>query len=343
MSGFLTRLVRRTLGEAGGLSARPRSRFEPARAVPGGSVTELDALPVDDVPIDADLIPDRPVGASNAVRATESASLRSAAAPSAAALAVDRIPADDMSRPPASSPSSLRAVEFRPPIRERDGDATIQSDEPKISSIEGSASLPPATMAHADRPVPRVRDAAIPMAVPVAQNASVAGGREAPIVSAAVQPPVQPPSVGMKREGPLDEMPRGHEAVATARPSAILLRPRLMAFDASLETPNPPVAPPVYSSSRLLHPIGRVESAEAAAVTPTEPKETMSVSARPSFRARPSLPPASSPAPQVPATVEIRLGRIEVRADAPATPAVRNGALARLPSLADHLARPRGR
>ncbi|WP_162894668.1 hypothetical protein [Rhizobium terrae] len=45
----------------------------------------------------------------------------------------------------------------------------------------------------------------------------------------------------------------------------------------------------------------------------------------------------------MPATVEIRLGRIEVRADAPATPAVRNGALARLPSLADHLARPRGR
>jgi hypothetical protein len=132
------------------------------------------------------------------------------------------------------------------------------------------------------------------------------------------------------------------------------------ALDADpLHSPSPsPVAVPSPAEARQAPPL----ETPARSAPPDPAGDPTTTSREPERAARPAsasptFPPAFMPptgaerASRVAAEaaappIEVRIGRIEVRAELPPTPAPPRGqasALAHLPSLADHLARQRGR
>lgn len=371
MSGFLTRLTQRTLGETPGLAARPRSRFEPAPSerdrvrgiasgetgwhtpaldgfTPGAALPETDGLaaPKPATP--------HPQGATGTRRDAAPASVAPVSGTSSALSASPRASAE-VTRPAVAPSSHAESETDRRAALPRSSLPTRQASRMGTKGAPGDglgiADADGAMGARFSESPPRVAARAI------------AGGRltaTSPAIPVAAMPAVAPVVTGTGRDagaagGGGD--PVIGPASASATPDMVTTRPGLL--HATTRAPAPPPAGPspiearpATVPSQTTERSGRSEKPDDRSLPAHAPERpARPVSAAPAFPPafvppagtdRTSRAAAESSAP----TVEVRIGRIEVRAEPPAAPAPRRGpaaALARLPSLADHLARPRGR
>lgn len=366
MSGFLTRLTQRTLGETPGLTARPRSRFEPApverdraRGIASGEAgwhtPTLDGFtPEAPLPAPGDLA--EAVQAPHAEGPWRSGGDAGSRSPlPAASSAAFASPRGGTERArPAGTPSVQEASEAdsapEAPRRAQPGGSTRQTGAMEVRDAgrespyaDGAMAArlsesPPRVAARAMSGGRLAASPALPAAMPAAAPASTGKAREADGAGGGGDPVMRPASASTA------------PGMATTRPGLLHATTRAPALPPAAPSPiearQAPVPPPLPErSGRSAKPDDRSLPARA----PERPARP--VSASPAFPPA-FVPPAGADRASRAATessaptVEVRIGRIDVRAEPPASPAPRRGpasALARLPSLADHLARPRGR
>ena len=337
MSGFLTRLAQRTLSETPGLTPRPRSRFESApvdldreRGLSGDVAPVHEFKPGATFP-EADAIATQ-VAASPSARAywsrRDTATLP---APASASSGSSPLSATRQADAASSRPAlSARTTQVR-----READPTHGKSQPSHSNKARDAGP---------------GDAYAEMRVDEApQHVAARATADAPLAA-------PPPAAGTGGEAAGLKQASSDSFAGEAQASAGL--------DADpLHSPSPspslsPVAVPSPAEARQAPP----PETPARSAPPDTAGEPTSTSREPERAARPAsaspaFPPAFMPptgaerASRVAAEatappIEVRIGRIEVRAELPPTPAPPRGqasALAHLPSLADHLARQRGR
>lgn len=333
MSGFLTRLAQRTLSETPGLTPRPRSRFEPApvyldreRGLSGDVAPVHEFQPGATFP-EADAIATQ-VAASPSARAYWSRrDTTTLPAPATASSGSSTLSATRQ----ADTASSRPALTARTTQVRREADPTHGKSHASHSSK--ARDVEPGD-AYAEM---RVDEAPQHVAARATSDARLAA---------------PPPAAGTGGEAAGLNQAAGDPFAGEAQAPA--------ALDADpLHSPSPsPVAVPSPAEARQAPPPetpGRSAPPDPAG-DPTTTSRAPERAARPAS-ASPAFPPAFMPptgaerASRVAAEatappVEVRIGRIEVRAELPPTPAPPRGqasALAHLPSLADHLARQRGR
>jgi hypothetical protein len=311
MSGFLDRLSRRTLGEASGLALRRRARFEPA---PG--MAEI-ATPV---------LAEGPAGetAPAGEIAADPVSAQLDHPPARPVEQQDRIPVANAAMPAEAAPA-YRPQEAPEPAAEQ---PVPPGAGPSRPESRPNRALPPApAQDHARKPEPAMRPGTPLSAqpLPVSPPAPPAFPPPAPARDRAAKPPASEPDP---------------EAVRMARPPADARLPARRADVAPLPPPARLQGEQVQPAARPAAP--RIPPLPARPAANEAARETSPAASRRDAVPMPDIPAAS---PVVTPQVEVRIGRMEIRANAPPPAAKprRASALSRLPSLADYLARPRGR
>ncbi len=323
---FLDRLSRRTLGMASGLKVRRRARFEPAGGLAGMAT-----------PVFAEAL----ATGNEATTAEEHrADARTGTPP----------PPPERAEAPAGAPSAKRKADAQPTAPQWDNPAKdpVRNEPARTAEPARRASVPapprpeapqrpdrrPETLSQAARPEPGRAAPERLMSVPhesratetraVAQHAMP----EAPVIMPAPDPvsrhlpPAGPPD-HLRQDVPLRQAIPARKASPPVTPHAAEIQP---------ERRGAP-SPPLPERARL-----------------TERREDLAAAPAEASILRRDIPPAPAPIPtaRAPETpqVEVRIGRMEIRAAVPAPAQAKPqkaSALARLPSLADYLARPRGR
>jgi hypothetical protein len=322
---FLDRLARRTLGEASGLKVRRRARFEPAGGLAGTAtpvfaetvVTGNGATTAEDHGADAR------TGMQTSRKQERAAAPARAPAAERKAAAQSTAPQRD---DPAKNPVRNEPQQAAEPAR--------LAHAPPLPEATQKPDRRPETLSQAARPEPGRTAPERLMPVPPESRATEprAGSQHAMPEA----PVMLPPAVPVSRDVPPAARPDHLPQAAADRPDIPVRKASSPVTPHAAETlpdKRGATAPPLPERARF------PERREVLATAPSEV---------PAFRR--DIPPAVAPLPAARVSetpqVEVRIGRMEIRvavpAPAPARPQKASG-LARLPSLADHLARPRGR